>query len=121
MMVTRSQARNLNTNTIELHPGTHLPNTEQQSLRQYHQMFKQKEFILSQSQGIPTSVTANAYENEQTKFLQTCKRVHVSQVPSNSNVISSHVLYKIKQLDDDSLMCKARIARTATKTVIVII
>ena len=31
-------------------------------------------------------------------------------MPGNANVISSHVLYKIKELDDKSLLCKARIA-----------
>ena len=36
--------------------------------------------------------------------------VHKSKVPANANVISSHAIYKIKELDDGSLKCKARIA-----------
>ena len=37
------------------------------------------------------------------------------RAPSTANVISSHVLYKIKELDDGKLLCKARIAPHCNK------
>lgn len=42
--------------------------------------------------------------------MRTVQEVHVSDIPSDSNVITSHVLYKVKAADDASKMLKARIA-----------
>ncbi len=38
------------------------------------------------------------------------KEVRISQVPRDANVISSHVLYKVKILDDGTMILKGRIA-----------
>lgn len=43
-------------------------------------------------------------------MFESCERIHVSRIPQDANVIGSHVLYKIKILDNDALYCKARIA-----------
>lgn len=40
---------------------------------------------------------------------------HVSQVLKDANVITSHVLYKIKTLDDGSMIFKARTAPHGNK------
>lgn len=38
------------------------------------------------------------------------KKVHVSDIPKDADIITSHVLYKVKQRDDGTKMVKARIA-----------
>ena len=124
-MLTRSQAatnrksqmttRSQTANEVELSPGTELCSSEQEMLRDYQERFNSKEFLLSHAQGLPTSVTQNAYSAEECSFLANCECVHISRVPSTANVISSHVLYKIKELDDEKLLCKARIAPHGNK------
>lgn len=51
-----------------------------------------------------------AYQKEEDKYIQTDHRVHRKTVPHDANIISSHVFYKIKVKEDDSLRLKARIA-----------
>ena len=111
---TRS-ARHTNAHEVELSPGTELTSAEQQLLLQYKEKFGQKEFLLNHAQGLPPSVTKKAYLSEEESFLNNCKLVHRTKVPGNANVISSHVLYKIKELDDGTLKCKARIAPHGNK------
>ena len=110
-MLTRSQKAN----EIELSPGNAVSMLEQEMMQMYKDRFRTKEFLLHQAQGLPTAVTLNAYEAERKKFMKECKKVHVSKVPATANVISSHVLYKIKDLDDGFLQCKARIAPHGNK------
>lgn len=50
------------------------------------------------------------YEGEEHKYIVTVKRVQRRQLPRDANIVSSHVVYKIKVEDDDSLRLKARIA-----------
>ena len=101
---------NLSTHRIELLPGSELTSAEQDALRMYYQRFEGKEFLLHHAEGLPSFITANSYSIEEHNFLKHCISVHRSKVPTNANVISSHILYKIKQRDDGSLTCKARIA-----------
>lgn len=111
-MVTRSMQphSSLLANEIELLPGTELSSSEQQSLQLYHNRFKSKDFMLRHAEGLPSYTIANAYMVEEQNFVKECVRLHRSKVPSDANVIRSHVIYKIKTRDDDSLTCKARIA-----------
>lgn len=71
--------------------------------------------MLHGAQGLPYFVTENAYKKEEESFKAYVENVHVSDVPANANDISSHVLYKIKTLDDNSLLCKARISPHCNK------
>ena len=71
--------------------------------------------MLHEAQGLPTHVTQNAYSVEEYQFVKNSSQIHVSEVPDTANVISSHVLYKIKQLDDGSRLCKARISPHGNK------
>ena len=66
--------------------------------------------MLHQAQGLPTHITENAYNAEEKEFKKSCGVIHVSKLPRNANIISSHVLYKIENPDDGSKKCKARIA-----------
>ena len=113
-MTTRSQSA-LHSHDVELSPGLELTSTELDATLLYLQRFHSKEFLLHQAEGLPTFVTENAYNEEENKFKKQVKEIHVSKIPKNSNVITSHVLYKIKTLDDSSLLCKDRIAPHGNK------
>ena len=101
---------NLSGHRIELLPGSELTSAEQDALKLYYERFEGKEFLLYHAEGLPSFITANSYSIVEHNFLRHCISVHRSKVPTNANVISSHVLYKIKRRDDGSLTCKARIA-----------
>ena len=109
-MQTRSGSSSQHAHEIELLPKQLLSSHEQTALKEYMRRFGSKEFLLHQAEGLSSWVTQNAYDAEQSKFLQSVRRVHISHVPRNANIIRSHVLYKVKSLDDNSLLMKARIA-----------
>ena len=57
----------------------------------------------------------NTYHDKELKFLKTVREIPVDKVPKNSNIISSHVIYKVKEGDDGSLKIKSRILRQGNK------
>ena len=56
-----------------------------------------------------------AYRKEESSFLKTVQLVHISDFPESANVITSHVLYKVKDCDDGTRLMKARIAPHGNK------
>eukprot|EP00171_Calliarthron_tuberculosum_P022021 IDg22021t1 len=111
----RFVANPMSSNEVQLHSTKVLPSIESESIDLYYEVFRSKEFMLHQSQGLPSYVTQNAFEKEEKSFKKTVREVHVQNVPSNANVISSHVIYKVKILDDGSKLMKARIAPHGNK------
>lgn len=65
-------------------------------------------FLLYDSQRFEQSVFHNKYEREKQKCIATVERVQRSQVPRDANIMSSHVVCKIKVEDHDSFRLKAR-------------
>ena len=57
----------------------------------------------------------NAYSDEELKFLKNVREVPIHEVPKNSNTMTSHVIYKVKENDDGSFKMKARIAPQSNK------
>lgn len=117
-METGSQAREnaaRTANRVELSPGSHISNDDVNVIALYAERFKRKDSVLSHAQGLATSVTENAYNMEQSTFSEDCTQIFKSDVPYEANIIASHVLYKIKTLDDGTLMCKYRIAPQGNK------
>ena len=53
--------------------------------------------------------------DKETKFIKTIINLPVINVPKNSNVISSDMIYKGKANDDESMRLKARIAPLETR------
>jgi len=102
-------------NGVELAPGMNLPSIEKEVIGNYYEAFGSKEFLSHHAQGLPSFVLQNAYKEEEQSFTNTVRKVHVTRVPIGSNVISSHVLYKVKMLDDGTKMLKARIAPHGNK------
>ncbi len=100
---------------IQLQPGRELTSKENEDVQLYFDRFQGKEFLLSQAQALPTRVTQNAYMREEKIFKETVKEVYVTNVPKDVNVITSHVLYKVKVLDDHSKTVRARIAPHGNK------
>lgn len=71
--------------------------------------FGNNSFMKFHAQGLEQYPLHNAYKKEEESFLKTVRRLHLSQVPCNRNIVSSRVLYTLKT-DDESFMLKARIA-----------
>ncbi len=67
------------------------------------------------AEGLPGHVLHNAYKKQVESFMKQVRLVPVHQIPKNANIISSHVLYKVKILDDGSKSIKARIAPHGNK------
>ncbi len=87
-----------------------LLSTNKEALETYLKVFADKEFMLHQAEGLAPHPVWNVYEDEESKFLKTVREVCVWKVPKDSNIITSHALYKIKANDDGSLKLKTRIA-----------
>ena len=71
--------------------------------------------MLNHAEGLPPHSVWNAYQKEKSKFMKTVREVSVDKVPKGSNVITSHVIYKVKANDDGKLKMKARIAPHGNK------
>ena len=84
--------------------------TENSVLSSMLEHFGNKPFMRHQAQGFEQFALVNAYKAEEETFLKTVRPVTHDKIPAGSNVISSHVLYKVKQNDEGSLKLKARIA-----------
>lgn len=83
---------------------------EGEILNQLLEYFGNKPFLRYRAQGFPTFPLLNAYNSGEEDFKKTVKTVPIDEVPKDANVISSHVIYKVKVNDDKSLKLKARIA-----------
>lgn len=95
---------------VQFSPGQDLRSTGKDLIQTYYKAFGNTEFMLHPAQGLPPFATQNAYDKEERSFKKIVKDVPVSRVPKNANIVSSHVLYKVKKCDDNSLTLKARIA-----------
>lgn len=69
----------------------------------------QKPFMFHHAQVFPQYVILNAYQPEKLEFKKVFKCVPVVDIPSDANIISSHIVYKSKVEDEESLRLKARI------------
>lgn len=96
-------------------PEKSLVSSEQDVLGSFVNFFGQKVFVQYQTQGLPMFSLQNAYKKEEESFKKTVQMVHVSKVPADANVITRHVIYKVKTNDDGSLKMKARIAPHGNK------
>lgn len=87
-----------------------LPSNEKQILKNIMDSFGNKPFVRHQAQGFEQFPILNAYRVEEEDFKKNVESVKRSCVPPGSNVISSHVIYKVKMNEDGSLKLKALIA-----------
>lgn len=86
-----------------------LPSTMQDVLQMIMKHFGNESFMKHRAQAFPQFCLAAVYETEQADPPKTVKLVPLWDVFSTANIISSHVLSKIKTNDDISLKLKARI------------
>ena len=84
-------------------------------LQRYFKTFARKEFMIHQVEGLPLYPEWDAYQEEQQKFMKTVREVSVHKIPKDSNTITSHVIYKVRQNDDGSLKMNARVAPHGNK------
>lgn len=92
-----------------------LQSNEVEDLQKYYSFFGHKEFMSHQAEGLPRYLLWNAYNDEELKFKETVRDIMSATVPENANVITSHVIYKVKLNDDGSFKMKARIAPHGNK------
>ena len=86
-----------------------------EALLKYSKTFAHKEFMLHQAEGLRAHPVWNAYHDEEQKFRKTVREIPIHEVPKNSNIITSHVIYKAKENNDGSFRMKARIAPHGNK------
>ena len=86
-----------------------------EALESYFKTFVHKEFMLQHAEGLASHSVWNAHQEEEAKVMTTVREFSVNKVPKGSNVITSHVTYKVKANDDGSLKLKARIAHHGNK------
>ena len=103
------QSNNLNLTTHSL------TSNAEAVISSYLQVFGQRPFMKFQAQGLPLYPLINSYQLEEDSFIKTVKLVHVSDVPKDANIITSHVIYKVKSNDDGTYKMKARIAPHGNK------
>lgn len=72
--------------------------------------FGNKSFMRHEAQGFEQCVLDKSFSDEEETFLKNVKVIFRADLPSDANVVNSHVLYKVKHNDDGSLKLKARIA-----------
>lgn len=80
---------------------------ESDDLKLIDDHFGKKRFTEYQAQGFEQYTLKNFYDAKKTSFLKTVKTVPHSGLPSDANIVKSHVLYKVKKNDDGSLKLKA--------------
>ena len=56
--------------------------------------------MLHQAEGLPLHPFWNPYCNEELNFLETVREVPIYKVPKTSNIITSHIIYEVKENDD---------------------
>lgn len=96
-------------NNVQI-PERAVKSSKQDVLGRFITEFGHKEFMQFQAQGLPSFPLSNAYKEEEDTLKRTVQMVHISKVPKDANIITSHVIYKVKPNDDGSSKVKARIA-----------
>ena len=71
--------------------------------------------MLNDSEWLPPHSVKSSYCEEETNFMKTVREVSFNQVTKVSNIITSHVIYKVKANDDGSLKINARIVPHVNK------
>lgn len=72
--------------------------------------FGNKQFLRHQAQGFEQFPLHVFYDKGEAELLKTVEVILVDQVPSTTNVVNSHVIYRFKTDDDKSLLLKGGIA-----------
>jgi len=102
----------IETNQVSL---KELKSLSAEATEKYFNNFGYKTFLLHETQGLPGYVIDNAYSKQEESFMEQVRSVPIGKVPRNANVISSHVIYKVKLNDDGTKEIKARIAPHGNK------
>lgn len=68
-----------------------------------------KWFMRHHVEGYQQPLLIKAFQDDERELKKTVQVIHKSALPSNDNVISSHTIYKVKIIDDQTLKMKAKI------------
>ena len=102
-------AETLQSSNLNLAPNN-LTSNEDEIPSSYVPVYGQKPFTKFQAQWLPLYSLINSYKSEEEPFTKTFELVHGSDMQKDSNIITSHVIYKVKSNDDGTFKMKARIA-----------
>lgn len=69
------------------------------------------------AQGLSSAIMQMAYKQEKSVFKQSVKCVPISSDPPDTNILSSHVIYKVKLCDVDTLQMKVCIDSHGNKDI----
>lgn len=86
-------------------------------IKEMFKIFGNNPFIKFHAEDFDQYPVIDSYLDEVESILKTVRRNNTTDVPQDANVISRHLIYRIKRGDDDSLILKVRIALTVTKTI----
>lgn len=89
---------------------TTLESNDQVILAEMLEVLGQRPFLYHHAQSFEQAVMVKAYQREESQYLKHVNIVSRFSVPKDANIISSHVVYRLKLTDEDQLKLKARIA-----------
>lgn len=87
-----------------VYPWKHLESNSNQVTSKRFKALCSKNFIPHHVQGFEKALIIDTYDVEEREFVKHASKVPVVDVPTNYNVIYSHVLYKLKVNANKSLM-----------------
>ena len=71
--------------------------------------------MINRVDGLLRHSVRNVYREEEAKFMKMSVNFPSGSPPKGSNIITSHVIYKVEEIDDGSLKMKAKIAPHGNK------
>lgn len=74
------------------------------------QHFENCSFMRHEAQEFLSYSICNAYYSEKAVFKRTCRMVLLKDAPRHANFILSHVLQRVKHMDNETLNLKARVS-----------
>ena len=89
--------------------GKTLQSTEQKVLAQLYQKYGSEQFTQSAARGIPDWAYAKALEAELKNWEGHYQQCSIAEIPPGSNIVGSHVVYRIKKNEDGNFRFKARL------------
>ena len=89
--------------------GTTLQSDEQRILAQLYRKYGSEQFTQSAARDIPDWAYAKALEAELKNWEGHYQQSSIAEIPPGSNIVGSHVVYRIKKNEDGSYRFKARL------------
>lgn len=80
---------------------------KQQALKYISVVLEDDKVTLSKLSCAPKWFTEEAYKDQKRKWEGNCEVLNHWEIPRNANIIRSHVVYKVKDVEDGSLKSRS--------------